>query len=468
MVGPGQILGGKYQLERVLGQGGMGMVVSAIHLALGQRVAIKFLLPEALTHREAVERFLREARAAVRLRSEHVGRVVDVGTFDDGAPYMVMEFLEGSDLGHTLRQGPLPVVHAVDFVLQACEAVAEAHALGIIHRDLKPANLFYTRRADGSPLIKVLDFGISKAHGEGQDFSLTRTSAVIGSPGYMSPEQLRSSRDVDARSDIWSLGVILYELTTGRQPFTATSITELALKVAMDSTPPLQLPMAPAGFERVIDCCLEKEAAQRFGNVAELAAALVPYGPPSAADAALRIARVLQVTPSLTMPRPGTAGTAAPTTLSSATGQPTGLTPPPPRGSRFALVAGVGIVLAGVAVAAVMIGRSPAPAPAPAPTPAAAPPPVDTAAAEKAAAEKAAAEKAAAEKAAAEKAAAEKAAAEKAEQEAAAAAEKAAAEKAAAEEPAKRPAERKRTSRPRKPTTTKPSPNADDFGESRY
>ena len=154
MIAPGQVLAGKFQVERVLGQGGMGVVVAAHHLVLGQRVAIKFLLPEALTNGEAVERFLREARAAVRLRSEHVGRVIDVGTFDGGAPYIVMEYLEGVDLSQYLaRSGPLPSPQAVEFVLQACEAIAEAHSQGIIHRDLKPANLFLTRRADGAPLV---------------------------------------------------------------------------------------------------------------------------------------------------------------------------------------------------------------------------------------------------------------------------------------------------------------------------
>jgi len=326
MIQAGTVLAGKYQVERVLGQGGMGCVVSAVHLQLGQRVAIKFLLPEALRVPDAVERFLREARAAVRLRSEHVGRVIDVGQFDDGAPYMVMEFLEGMDLANYLqRTGPLAVPAAVDFVMQGCEAIAEAHQLGIVHRDLKPANLFLTTRADGNPLIKVLDFGISKAAQADASFNLTRTTTVMGSPGYMSPEQLRSTRDCDARADVWSLGVILYELCTGRQPFGAESITELALKVAIDPTPPMRLAPDPPGFETVVGKCLSKDVKDRYQNVAELAAALVPFGPPSALESAQRVARVLQVSPSSLSyaqalpPRPGTTP-GKPTTLSNAAG----------------------------------------------------------------------------------------------------------------------------------------------------
>src|SRR4051812_480796 len=209
----GQILGGKYRVDRVLGAGGMGMVVAATHLQLDERIAIKFLLPEALRNPEAVARFGREAKAAVKIRGEHVARVIDVGSFENGAPYMVMEHLDGRDLSSFIHErGAMPMSDAVDAVLQACEALAEAHALGIVHRDLKPANLFLTRRPDGTPSIKVLDFGISKLTAPGADHSMTKTSAVMGSPLYMSPEQMTASRGVDARTDIWALGVVLYEL----------------------------------------------------------------------------------------------------------------------------------------------------------------------------------------------------------------------------------------------------------------
>jgi len=183
-VSVGEILAGKYRIDRVLGAGGMGVVVAAHHLQLDERVAIKFLLPEMLAQQDAVMRFSREARAAVKIKSEHVARVTDVGTLETGAPYMVMEYLEGIDLAELVRRGPLPITQAVDFVLQACEAIAEAHALGIVHRDLKPANLFLATLPGGVQSVKVLDFGISKLTGlsasGGQD-SATRTKALMGS-----------------------------------------------------------------------------------------------------------------------------------------------------------------------------------------------------------------------------------------------------------------------------------------------
>src|SRR5262249_36798130 len=232
-VQPGAVLAGKYRVGRILGVGGMGVVVAATHLQLGQPVALKFMLAEALASPEASERFLREARAAVRLRSQHVARIQDVGTLENGAPYIVMELLQGLDLAQLLaQQGPVAPATAVDFVVQACDALAEAHALGIVHRDLKPANLFVTIAPNGTALVKVLDFGIAKAGGP-LGASVTQTSAVFGSPAYMSPEQLRSTKAVDARSDIWSLGIILYETLSGRTPFHGETITELGLKVVM-------------------------------------------------------------------------------------------------------------------------------------------------------------------------------------------------------------------------------------------
>jgi eukaryotic-like serine/threonine-protein kinase len=203
----GDILAGKYRVERVLGIGGMGVVVAAHHLQLDEKVALKFLLPEALGNSEAVARFAREARAAVKIKSEHVARVIDVGTLPNGAPYMVMEYLDGGDLAAWLQErGPLPIEQAVEFVLQACVAVADAHALGIIHRDLKPANLFCVRRSDGQLSIKVLDFGISKMtpFGGSGPSAMTHTSALMGSPLYMSPEQMRSAKDTNPRTDIWA------------------------------------------------------------------------------------------------------------------------------------------------------------------------------------------------------------------------------------------------------------------------
>jgi eukaryotic-like serine/threonine-protein kinase len=296
----GDILAGKYRVERILGAGGMGVVVAAQHLALDQKVAIKFLLPEVLGNEEAVGRFMREAQAAVKIKSEHVARVIDVGTLDNGAPYMVMEYLEGGDLGAWLEQkGPLPFDQAVEFILQASEAIAEAHGLGIVHRDLKPANLFCVRRADGVLSTKVLDFGISKVTGSqmsGSAMSMTRTSAVIGSPFYMSPEQLRSSRDVDARTDIWSLGIILYQLLTGKTPFTAEALPELFINIVTQPTPLVRSfrPDIPVGLEQVICRCLEKEREGRYLNMAEMATALAPFAPRRARGSVERIRGIIQ------------------------------------------------------------------------------------------------------------------------------------------------------------------------------
>jgi serine/threonine-protein kinase len=200
----------------------MGVVVAATHLELDERVAIKLLLPHVPPQGEPVARFLREARAAIKIRSDHVVRILDTGRLEGGSPYIVMEYLEGQDLGQRLEKGgPLPIADAIDFVLQACEAIAAAHALGIVHRDLKPANLFLTTTADGMPRVKVLDFGISKV-GEPPSSGgsgLTSTATIMGTPCFMSPEQLRSTRDVDARADIWSLGAILYALLAGSPPY---------------------------------------------------------------------------------------------------------------------------------------------------------------------------------------------------------------------------------------------------------
>jgi serine/threonine-protein kinase len=294
-VGPGDVLAGKYRVERVLGAGGMGVVVQAVHLELEQRVAMKFLLPGALEGPEAVTRFMREARAAVKIKSEHVARVIDVGRLETGAPFIVMEFLDGSDIAAVLRRGTLAVEEAVDYVLQACEAMAEAHAAGIVHRDLKPSNLFLCRRSDGMPIVKVLDFGISKMNGpELGDAALTQTAQLMGSPFYMSPEQMRSSRAVDHRTDIWSLGVILFELLAGAPPFRGETLTQLISAVLSEQTPSLRAlrhDVTPE-LEHTLYGALEKDVDRRFRHIGEFVQALAPFAPPRSRDVIERVLRL--------------------------------------------------------------------------------------------------------------------------------------------------------------------------------
>jgi serine/threonine protein kinase len=285
-VQPGQILGGKYRVERVLGEGGMGVVVAATRVALGDQVALKFLLHDAARHPDRVARFTREAQAAVKIRSDHVVKIIDVGTLDQGQPYIVMDLLEGEDLAQRLeRSGRLAVGEAVDLLMQACDAIAAAHRAGIIHRDLKPANLFLTTRANGEPVLKVLDFGISKFT-EAADLAggpMTQTSSILGSPSYMSPEQLRSSRDVDVRTDIWSLGVIAFELVTNKLPFDFDSVPELCSAILMSPAPAIRGVRADVSdaFDAVVARCLEKEPARRYQTADELAAALQAAAPTS-------------------------------------------------------------------------------------------------------------------------------------------------------------------------------------------
>jgi eukaryotic-like serine/threonine-protein kinase len=300
----GDLVAGKYRLEREIGSGGMGVVFAAMHVHLEQRVALKFLFVEAAQNAEIVERFKREARAAVKIQSEHVARVMDIGELDSGTPYIVMEYLEGDDLEHIVKtSGPLSIHDAVRYLLQACEALAEVHALGVVHRDIKPANLFLASRADGTSIVKLLDFGISKAapmwaDANDERASLTNTAAVIGSPRYMSPEQLRSSRDVDMRSDVWALGVTLFELLGGTSPFARGTMPEVCASILKDE--PLSLadlrPGIPRELEAVIGRCLAKVADARYRNVAELAMALRPFGQHGIIDISIeRIVGIIQM-----------------------------------------------------------------------------------------------------------------------------------------------------------------------------
>ncbi|HEX3477971.1 MAG TPA: serine/threonine-protein kinase, partial [Kofleriaceae bacterium] len=271
----GEVFVEKYRVDRILGHGGMGVVAMCTHLALNEHVAIKMLRKDVLDDADAVERFMREAQAAVKLKSEYVARVIDVGRSSANVPYMVMEYLDGEDLGQLLEdRRTLGVPWAVEITMQCCEALAEAHSLSIVHRDVKPTNLFVTWRPDGSAIIKVLDFGISKALSS-NSMALTQTQSLLGTPAYMSPEQMRSARNVDARTDIWSLGTVLYEMLEGRRPFEAESFSEMCVKVAVDE--PGAMTQTPPGLQQVVLRCLEKSPDQRYPSMADLARDLVPF-----------------------------------------------------------------------------------------------------------------------------------------------------------------------------------------------
>ncbi len=299
----GDLLAGKYRVERILGEGGMGVVVAAHHELLDQHVAVK-LLYQDIADREAQSRLLLEARACAKLQSEHVARVVDVDTGADGLPFIVMELLEGADLCQIAdARGALPRWLVVDYMLQALEGLAHAHSRGIVHRDLKPSNLFLANRTDGTQLIKILDFGISKSTDPVYDsagekkraMQLTGGRAVLGSPPYMSPEQVRSPKTVDQRTDIWSLGVVMYELLTNSMPFGGDEINETFAQVLEKEPQPIRqlVTGVPEGLEQIVMKCLAKNRDNRFSDVAELARALVAFGSGTWMQSADRVAATI-------------------------------------------------------------------------------------------------------------------------------------------------------------------------------
>lgn len=297
IIQPGEILASKYRIDGVLGVGGMGTVLAATHLELEQRVAIK--LPHAAQISEATlaTRFMREGKNAARIRSDHVARVLDVGRTEAGVPFLVMEYLEGHDLSQHLKaRGRLPLADSIDIVLQACDAVAAAHAVGIVHRDLKPANLFLEQRNDASHHVKILDFGISKVLADDPaalEAALTSTTGIIGSPMYMSPEQMIAARHVDTRTDVWSLGLILFKCLTGQTPWPSGNAFELAARIARD--PPIKpralMPDMPEGLELAILRCLEKDRVHRTASALDLAIAIAPFDGARGEDTLRRMRR---------------------------------------------------------------------------------------------------------------------------------------------------------------------------------
>jgi serine/threonine protein kinase len=379
----GELVAEKYLIEQTLGVGGMGVVVAARDQLLDRRVAIKFLLPKLAGSDTAVQRFTREARAATRVTSEHVVRLLEIEKLPSGTPFFVMEYLEGSDLRALLReQGALSPSLAVDYVLQALQAVAEGHVKGIVHRDIKPGNLFLTSRADGTPLIKVLDFGIAKTIDSDsvESTSLTSSDDVrLGSPAYMPPEQLQNPRDVDKRSDIWSLGATLYELLCGRPPFEGPGYLELASRIL--SQPPIPLSeqtmpsTLPHGLEAILRKCLEKDRNARYANAAELAMALAPFGSEDARVSLGRVAGMFHSSGSIKMltrsvPQDAAACTATLEVPVESRQNPDDrrtsdigaiASAPPASSSRWLIVGVLGITVAGVFVLRGPISVSPRP-----------------------------------------------------------------------------------------------------------
>jgi serine/threonine-protein kinase len=351
----GAVLAGKYEVERVLGSGAMGVVVAAEHQLLRHTVAIKLIAGKREDAAKAVLRFTREARAIAGLVSDHIVRVLDFGLLEEGQPFLVMQYLRGHDLACEVRErgGKLPPAEAVDLVIQACDGLATAHAAGVIHRDIKPGNLVLTQRPNGAPLLVIVDFGISKSTAEEAEETLTASQATLGSPLYMSPEQIRDPSSVDARTDVWSLGVVLRFLLTGKPAFVASDASGVLAAVIADEPTPLrdEAPEVDEGLADVVGRCLEKRRAFRFGSAAELARALAPYASEAGAAQASRIAdaapnavRISVVTTPAPAPEAEGAGTFASTTRGPA---------PPPvakrRASRALIGVGAALGLVGAA-----------------------------------------------------------------------------------------------------------------------
>ncbi|MCA9620750.1 MAG: serine/threonine protein kinase [Myxococcales bacterium] len=274
----GDLISGKYRLQRVLGAGSMGSVWAARNELTNRDFAVKFLLPELSRNQDALQRFFLEARACGQIRHPAIVDVYDMGQAEDGSPYLVMELLEGEGFDQRLaRQGYMRPVDVCRYIAIIARGLEEAHTRGLIHRDLKPGNIFFAIDKSGEVFPRVLDFGISKeTDAEQFDYVKTSTGAVLGSPAYMSPEQAKGELDVDARTDIWALGVIMYEALTGRVPFDANNYNALMVRIiTAEHTPVLDLvPTVPPALSALVDQLLEKDPDKRVGSAGELATRL--------------------------------------------------------------------------------------------------------------------------------------------------------------------------------------------------
>lgn len=343
IVREGEILAGKYRVERIPGRNGLGVLVQVRHMELGQEVTLKFLVPEACAYPEFVQRFVREARSAVRIQGEHVARITDVGRLESGAPYMVREYLRGPDLAEVLKvRGPLPLEEAVDYVVQACEGVAEGHALGVVHRNIRPTSLVVARRSDGTPLVKVFDFAAAESLHVNpfteRAVSLVGTSAIMASLPYLAPEQIRDPHDVDFRADVYSLGAVLFELLTGTPVYAADAAPALLAQVAADAAPSVRSLRSdvPGELDHIVLRSLAKNRAIRYASVAELVVALAPFASNESSSSIERIIRLGKRTSKL--PDAAESRRTSPSPLPPAPVTPVEVAPMPGRGRNGTLI----------------------------------------------------------------------------------------------------------------------------------